>query len=52
MITTKMKKQLAIIITKQLLKLSIWTITQKWVNTNLPEFQNESVREIMSIWVN
>ena len=23
-----------------------------WVNTNLPEFQNESVREIKSIWAN
>ena len=29
----------------------LWTITHKWVNTNLPAFQNESVKEIMSVWV-
>ena len=27
------------------------TISQKWVNTNLPAFQNESAREIMPMWV-
>ena len=30
---------------------TLWTITQKWENIDVTTFQNESVREIMSVWV-
>ena len=28
----------------------LWRITQKWVNTNLPAFQNESVK-FQDLWI-
>ena len=55
MATIRMKKQARSYLFPNWQQLSLkipWIVTQTWVNTNLPEFQDESVREIVSIRVN